>query len=82
MAAVSVGVGLLMISSIPYANLKKLTRQSADGKKCLALLSLFVLSFIVLKGSAPLFLFGLYIVGGLIRFDWGQWLLRPEAREV
>ena len=44
--------------------------------------ALFVLlmMFVFLKGSAPLFLFALYIVSGLIRFDWGRWLLKPEAR--
>ncbi|MCR4819129.1 MAG: CDP-diacylglycerol--serine O-phosphatidyltransferase [Fretibacterium sp.] len=82
MAVVLVVVGLLMISSIPYANLKKLTKHSADKGKCVILFSFFVLSFAFLGSSAPLFLFAMYILSGLIRFDWGQWLLRPEAREV
>lgn len=81
MAVVLVLVGLLMISSIPYANMKKLTKKTANPAKFFALLSMFVISFLFLKGSAPLFLFALYIVSGLIRFDWGQWLLKPEARE-
>lgn len=81
MALILICVGLLMISSIPYANLKKLTKKSADKVKCLALFSLFALSFVFLKSAAPLFLFSIYILSGLIRFDWGQWLLRPEARE-
>lgn len=72
--------GLLMISSIPYANMKKLTKKTADKVKCLALFSMFVLSFVFLKSGAPLFLFAMYIVSGLIRFDWGQWILKPEAR--
>ena len=81
MAGVLAGTGFLMVSSIPYANMKKLTKKTADGVKCLALFSMMVLSFVFLKKSAPLFLFSLYIVSGLIRFDWGQWLLKPEARE-
>lgn len=81
MAGVLVFVGFLMISSIPYANMKKLTKKTADPVKFFALLTMFVLSFAFLKGSAPLFLFGLYILSGLIRFDWGMWLLKPEARE-
>ena len=72
--------GLLMISSIPYANLKKLTNKSADKVKCFASFSLLALSFIFLKSAAPLFVFTAYILGGLIHFDWGEWLLRPEAR--
>lgn len=81
MALVLVGTGLLMISSIPYANMKKLTKKSADKTKCFALLSLFALSFVFLKRHAPLFLFAMYIISGLIHFDWGNWLLRPEARD-
>ena len=81
MVCVLVCVGLLMISSIPYANMKKLTKKTANPVKFFALFTMFVLSFVFLKGSAPLFLFGLYIVSGLIRFDWGRWLLKPEARD-
>ena len=80
-AAILFGTGLLMISSIPYANMKKLTKKSADKLKCLALFTLLTLSFVVLRKNAPLFLFSLYIISGLIHFDWGQWLLRPEARD-
>lgn len=80
MAAVLAFTGFLMVSSIPYANLKKLTKRSADKKRCFALLVLFSLCFVFLGSAAPLFLFALYIVSGLIRFDWEQWLLLPEAR--
>ena len=81
MAIVLVFAGFLMVSSVPYANLKKLTRRSADKKHCLALFALVSLSFAFLGAAAPLFLFSLYIVSGLIRFDWGQWLMLPEARK-
>ncbi|MBR6902036.1 MAG: CDP-diacylglycerol--serine O-phosphatidyltransferase [Synergistaceae bacterium] len=81
MALILFAVGSLMISSIPYANMKKLTKKTADRRKCFALLSLFALSFVFLKSSAPLFLFAIYIISGLIKFDWGQWILKPEARE-
>lgn len=79
-ALILLGTGGLMISSIPYANMKKLTKKTADGTKCLILFSLFALSFVFLKSSAPLFLFAIYIISGLIHFDWGQWILKPEAR--
>lgn len=81
MAIVLVAVGMLMISSIPYANMKKLTKKSANPVKFFALLTMLIMSFVFLKSSAPLFLFALYIVSGLIRFDWGLWLLKREARE-
>ena len=81
LAAILALTGLLMISSIPYANLKKLTKKSADKVKCFALFMLLALSFIFLRSAAPLFLFFIYIVSGLLRLDWGQWLLNQEARE-
>lgn len=80
MALVMLCVGGLMISSIPYANMKKLTKQTADRPKCFMLLSLCLISFVFLKNSAPLFLFAMYITSGLIHFDWGQWILKPEAK--
>ena len=80
MAAVLLFTGFLMVSSIPYANLKKLSKRSADKKHCLALLLLLSLSFLFLGSAAPLFLFSLYILSGLLRLDWEQWLMLPEAR--
>ncbi|MBQ3455326.1 MAG: CDP-diacylglycerol--serine O-phosphatidyltransferase, partial [Synergistaceae bacterium] len=62
-------------------NMKKLTKKTADKVKCLALFSMFVLSFVFMKSAAPMFLFALYIVSGLVRFDWGQWILKPDARD-
>lgn len=80
MATILALTGFLMVSSIPYANLKKLTKRSADKKRCLALCLFLPLCFVFLGASAPLFIFSLYILSGLIRFDWEQWLLLPEAR--
>lgn len=70
--------GLLMVSSVPYANLKGLTRERANPRKCLLLLGLLTFCFFALRGAAPLALFSIYIVSGLLRFDWGEWLLLPE----
>ena len=78
MAAVLVFTGFLMVSSIPYANLKKLNRESADKKKCLVSVGLVSLCFLLLRGAAPLILFSLYVVSGFLRFDGGEWLLRAD----
>jgi CDP-diacylglycerol--serine O-phosphatidyltransferase len=78
MAVVLVFTGLLMVSSVPYANLKKLNRESADKKKCFVALGLVSLCFLLLRGSAPLALFSLYVVSGFLRFDGGEWLLRVD----
>ena len=80
MTCILVFTGLLMISSVPYANLKKLNRESADRKKCLLVLGVLPLSFaLFLRGAAPLAMFAIYIVSGLLRFDWGEWLLLPTT---
>ncbi|MDR2174740.1 MAG: CDP-diacylglycerol--serine O-phosphatidyltransferase [Synergistaceae bacterium] len=74
--------GLLMVSSIPYANLKKLTRETADRKKCVLTL-LFLTALVVLfRSAAPLIFFSVYILSGFLRFDWGEWLLLPEENAL
>jgi CDP-diacylglycerol--serine O-phosphatidyltransferase len=75
MAAVLLITGFLMVSSVPYANLKKLTKTSANKKKCYLLLGAVSLSFVLLHGTAPLLFFSVYILSGLLRFDWEKWLL-------
>lgn len=82
MAVVLVGTGLLMVSSVPYANLKKLTRESANKRRCFAVLAFVSVSFVALRGAAPLTLFSVYIASGLLRFDWGEWLLLPVDEEI
>jgi CDP-diacylglycerol--serine O-phosphatidyltransferase len=82
MALVLTFTGLLMVSSVPYANLKKLTRESANKKKCFLILGLVSLSFVLLRGAALLVLFSVYIASGLLRFDWGEWLLLQEEETV
>ena len=82
MAMILIFTGALMISSVPYANMKKLTKKTADPAKCALLFLMFALSFIFLKNSAPLFLFSLYIISGLIRFDWGTWILKHGQEEA
>jgi len=77
MAVVMVATGFLMVSSVPYANLKKLTKASADRKKCFLVLGAISLSFVLLQGAAPLLFFVVYIISGLLRFDWEKWLLLP-----
>ncbi|GHS95205.1 CDP-diacylglycerol--serine O-phosphatidyltransferase [Synergistales bacterium] len=72
--------GSLMISSVPYANLKKLTGETADRKKCLFVLIVFIVVFATLKNSAPLALFSVYVLSGVLRFDWSEWLLLEQAR--
>ncbi|GHV46943.1 CDP-diacylglycerol--serine O-phosphatidyltransferase [Synergistales bacterium] len=73
--------GSLMISSVPYVNLKKLNGKTADRKKCLFVLAILITVFVALKSAAPLAFFSAYILGGVLRFDYSEWLLLSSERE-
>ena len=74
-AVVLAVTGFLMVSSVPYANLKKLTKTSANRKKCFLVLGAVTLNFVLLQRHAPLVFFSVYIISGLLHFDWEKWLL-------
>lgn len=71
--------GFLMISDIPYSNLKKLTKDNANKAKCLLLFGALALVIILLRETAFLVVLMIYIVSGPMRFDWEGWLLLPAA---
>jgi len=75
MAVVLVAAGGLMVSSVPYTKIIKLTKTSANKKKCFLVLGVAALSFVFLKGAAPLALLTVYVVSGLVNFNWEKWLL-------
>ncbi|MDR1741312.1 MAG: CDP-diacylglycerol--serine O-phosphatidyltransferase [Synergistaceae bacterium] len=81
-AAVLAATGLLMVSSVPYANLKKLTKKSADRRRCGLVGAMVTASFAFLGSAAPLALFIIYIASGLLRFDWGEWMLAREYQNA
>jgi len=82
MAFILLVTGLLMVSNVPYANLKKLTKKSANKKKCLLVIGVVALCFILLHKAAPLALLTVYVVSGLVNFNWEKWLLlRTEPEE-
>ena len=69
---------LLLISNVPYGNLKKMRKGNANRRKVLFLLLVGLGLFAILRGSAPLALMATYVVGGFFKFDWGQWLSLPS----
>ncbi len=78
-AAVVVGTGVLMVSNIPYGNLKKLRKGNMNRGKGL-FLSLFLLGLgAIFREKAPLMAMGIYVVSGCFRFDWGGWLSKKEG---
>ncbi|EHM10633.1 CDP-diacylglycerol--serine O-phosphatidyltransferase [Thermanaerovibrio velox DSM 12556] len=67
-------LGGLMISSVPYGNLKKVHRGNLNRVRALLLLGLLGGMALVLREKAPLGMCLTYVLSGLLRFDWGAWL--------
>lgn len=66
--------GALMISSVPYGNLKKLRKGNVNCfRKRLLLLFVFVV-VIALRERSLLALLGLYVITGPARIEWSSWL--------
>ena len=80
--ALLLGLGGLMISQVPYGNLKKLHRGNLNRHRAAFLAGSLLLLAVLLKEKAPLALGGIYVASGLVRLDWGTWLaLRPELED-
>lgn len=78
-AGIAVAMGLLMVSNVPFGNLKKLRKGNVNRHKSFFLISLALAFIVVLHGAAPLAGISVYLVSGLFRFDWAGWLsLVPE----
>jgi len=75
---ITAAVGVLMISSIPYGNLKTI-RKGCMNKAKLCGLAVFTLAvFILTRSRGFLILSSIYLLSGLVRFDWGTWLALPD----
>lgn len=82
MAAMVALAGALMISTVSYSNLKGLKRGGVDRKRMLFLKVLVATVVFLLKEKALLALISVYIISGLIRFDWQAWLSIEEEDSV
>jgi CDP-diacylglycerol--serine O-phosphatidyltransferase len=74
MALITVGTAMLMVSTVPYGNLKKLRKGNVNRMKVTFLTAFVVVLFITLREKAPLAGILLYVSSGFLRFDWGAWL--------
>lgn len=72
--ALMLALGCLMISTIPYGNLKLLRRGNVNKKKVMLLSGVAATCFILLKDKALLALISIYVLSGPLGFDWGVWL--------
>lgn len=69
-----IALGALMISTVPYGNLKLLKKGNVNKRRAAVLMGLVVSCFIMLRERAFLALIGTYIASGALQFDWGEWL--------
>ena len=77
-AALMISLGSLMISTVPYGNLKLIRRGSLNRVRAIFLAGITASCFVLLRERAPLALIGIYVASGPLRFDWGVWLSRPS----
>jgi CDP-diacylglycerol--serine O-phosphatidyltransferase len=80
-ATLMISLGSLMISTIPYGNLKQVSGNNLNKVKALLLAGVAVSCFALLRERAFLALIGIYVASGPLRFDWGAWLSRPSDPE-
>ncbi len=80
-AMIVAATGFLMISSVPFGNLKALKPGNLDRRKAAFLWIFTFMLFLVLKNRAPLVGILIYIVSGFLEFDWGNWLSMESSDE-
>jgi CDP-diacylglycerol--serine O-phosphatidyltransferase len=73
-ALICLFLGGLMVSAVPYGNLKRLRKGQIHRGKAALVLLVMTGSVVLLRERAPLALAWTYVVSGLVRFDWGAWL--------
>jgi CDP-diacylglycerol--serine O-phosphatidyltransferase len=78
MALIAVGTGLLMISSVPFGNLKGIKKGFLNKQKAAFLWVLAFSLIFVLREKAPLAGIGIYIASGFVGIDWSKWLSYQE----
>jgi CDP-diacylglycerol--serine O-phosphatidyltransferase len=72
--AAMTSLGVLMISSIPYGNLKLLRKGNVHKPKALILALIIISCFVLLREKSFLALAGIYITSGFLGINWGLWL--------
>lgn len=75
------GLGTLMISTIPYGNLKLLRKGNVNKVRVGLLMCLVMSCMVFLREKALLALIGIYIASGPLHFDWGVWLALDRGED-
>ena len=74
MAIIVATTGFLMISNVPFGNIKALKPGNLDKRKALFLWALMFTLILVFRQGFPLVGILIYIVSGFAGVDWGKWL--------
>lgn len=80
-ALLAFATGTLMVSSVPYSSMKKLRKGRARRKRLLLVACAAFGAAFLLESAAPLAGISLYVVSGILRFDWEKWFSIPGAEE-
>lgn len=75
-AAIVLATAVLMVSSVPYGNLK--TIGIINKLKIFALLLILALIFVAGSKYGAFVMMSIYVISGLLKFDWGKWLSHGE----
>lgn len=79
-ALLCVGMGILMISNIPYGNLKGMKK--ADRKKIVLFYVLAMVLVIGFQSRSILAAMSIYIVSGFLRIDWAKWFSEESEEDI
>jgi CDP-diacylglycerol--serine O-phosphatidyltransferase len=74
--AAMTALGVLMISAVPYGNLKLLRKGNVNRAKAMAVAMVIISCFATLRENALMALIGIYIASGPLGIDWGAWLAK------
>ncbi len=74
------GMGILMISSIPYGNLKGMKK--ADRKKVVLFYVLAMVLVIGFHSRSIIAAMSIYVVSGFLRVDWAKWFSEDSEEDV
>ncbi|MDR1509207.1 MAG: CDP-diacylglycerol--serine O-phosphatidyltransferase [Synergistaceae bacterium] len=77
MAAMT-SLGILMISTVPYGNLKLLRKGNVNRMKVLLLCLVAASCLAALREKAFLALIGIYLASGPLGINWGMWLAKTR----
>lgn len=74
MAVLVILAGWLLVSSIPYGNLKTIKKGCMNKVKLYSCLALAAAVIVFTRSRSLLILGSVYLASGLLHFDWGKWL--------